>query len=289
MYENEINISNPLYSKSGKYLCIAEKDGEEIYLISGSNIIWQGLSEDKIQQVSVNKNGYVSVVETGTAYKNIIVTYDSNGKQLFKTYLSSTTAVAVDISEDNEYLAIAEIDTSGAIIKSDIKIISISKAKTEAGNAIEKTISAEQGDLLVNIKYQEKNKLLCIYDNSVHVIEDGEDKVLLEFETKTTIADIKNKNCIVYIKENSSGLFNSNEKIFIKNIHEIEYEVEGTIKSLEVYDGNIAINLGTEAQFINTSGWLQKNYTSKQEIPDIVLGTSIAGIVYRDRIEVINL
>jgi hypothetical protein len=34
---------------------------------------------------------------------------------------------------------------------------------------------------------------------------------------------------------------------------------------------------------------LQKNYTSKQEIPDIVLGTSIAGIVYRDRIEVINL
>jgi len=65
--------------------------------------------------------------------------------------------------------------------------------------------------------------------------------------------------------------------------------LDGTIKSLQVYDSNIVINLGTEAEFINTLGWLQKKYRSKQEISNIVLGSSIAGIVYRDRVEIINL
>lgn len=292
VYDMEVNISNPLYAKNGKYLCIGEKEGTGIYLISGSNIVWQGNTEGKIQKICVNKNGYISVVETGTSYKNIIVTYNSDGKQLFKTYLSSTTAISVDISDDNEHLAIAEIDTSGAIIKSNVKIISISKAQTEAGNSIEKTISAEQGNILTDIKYQERNILVCIYDNGIHIIENGEDKKIVEFEAKTYMADIKNKNNIVYVKESSNGLFNSSEKVMIKNIinnNEVQYDVEGTVKSLQVYDGNIVINLGTEAQFINTNGWLQKKYNSKQEIPEIVLGTSIAGILYRDRIEIINL
>lgn len=46
---------------------------------------------------------------------------------MFKTYLSSSKAVDVAISNDNKHLAIAEVDTSGTIIQSSIKIISIEK------------------------------------------------------------------------------------------------------------------------------------------------------------------
>ena len=54
-------------------------------------------------------------------------------------------------------------------------------------------------------------------------------------------------------------------------------------------EGVIAINMGTEIHFIGINGWLIKKYSSKQEFKDIVITNNIAGIVYRDRIELISL
>ena len=55
------------------------------------------------------------------------------------------------------------------------------------------------------------------------------------------------------------------------------------------YGNIIALNLGTEIEFINTDGWLVKRYVANQEITNIVVSDSIAGIIYRDKIEMINL
>ncbi len=290
--EVEISISNPIYSSNNKYLCVAESKGNNIYLISGGNILWQASVEGNIEKVNVNKNGYVSVIEKGTSYKNIIVIFNSEGKELFKTYLSSSIAVATDISGNNQYLAIAEIDTTGAIIQSRIKIISIEKAKADPTNSVEYSISGEEGELITNITYQDKEKLMCIYDNGIHLIESGNDTEILKLENKIIMADIRNKNNIVYVREKSNNLFSTSRDVVIKNVqnnNEINYEVDGTIKSLQVYDSNIVINLGTEVEFINTLGWLQKKYKSRQEVSNIVLGSSVAGIIYRDKIEIIAL
>lgn len=290
--EVEINISNPIYSSNSKYLCIAENKGNDLYLVSGGNILWQTSVDGTIEKVKVNKNGYVSVIEKGTSYKNIVIIFNSDGKELFKTYLSSSIAVATDISGNNEHLAIAEVDTTGAMIQSNIKIISIEKAKSDPTNSVEHSIGGNEGELITNIKYQDKEKLICIYDNSIHLIENGNDSEILKLDNKTIMADIRNKNNIVYAIQKTNNIFSTSRDVVIKNIqnnNEINYEVDGTIKSLQVYDTNIVINQGTEAEFINTSGWLQKKYKSKQEISNIVLGSSIAGIVYRDKVEIINL
>ena len=42
-------------------------------------------------------------------------------------------------------------------------------------------------------------------------------------------------------------------------------------------------------EFINTQGMLIKRYKSNQEVTNITVSESIAGIVYRDKIELINL
>lgn len=290
--EIEISVSNPIYSSNNKYLCIAENKGNKIYLVSGGNLLWQVTVEGTIEKVNVNKNGYVSVVEKGTSYKNIVVIFNSEGKELFKTYLSSSIAIATDISGNNQYLAIAEIDTTGAIVQSNIKIISIDKAKSDPTNSVEHSITGNAGELITHIKYQDKEKLICIYDNSIHLIENGKDSEIMKLENKIIMADIRNKNNIAYVMERSNNIFSTSRDVVIKNIqndNEIRYEVDGTIKSLQVYDSNIVINLGTEAEFINTLGWLQKKYKSRQEVSNIVLGSSIAGIIYRDKVEIINL
>ncbi len=127
-YEQEISISDAIYSSNNRFLGIAQKNGQNIYLISGQNILWQAEIEGEIQKINVNKNGYVSVIIKGGSYK-IIDIYSPAGKELFKTYLSSTLAVDAVISNDNKYLAIAEINTTGTLIQSNVKIISVEKAR----------------------------------------------------------------------------------------------------------------------------------------------------------------
>lgn len=72
--------------------------------------------------------------------------------------------------------------------------------------------------------------------------------------------------------------------------HEIkQYTASSVTKELYTYGNIIAINLGTEVEFISTDGWLVKRYVANQEITNIVVSDSIAGIIYRDKIEIINL
>ena len=47
--------------------------------------------------------------------------------------------------------------------------------------------------------------------------------------------------------------------------------------------------MGTEIEFINTGGWLVKRYIANQEITNITVGNNIAGIIYRDKVEIVNL
>ena len=284
-------ISNPIFEKNNKYLCLAEKNGQKIYLINDTNIVWEKEVEGKITDVNVNKNGYVSVIVTGTSYKTVIITIDEKGKEIFKTYLASTSVITTDISTDNKYLAIAEIDSSSAIIQSNIKIISIEKAKTDPTNSIIYTHKAENNELIVDIKYKDKEKLICLYDNSVHLIEDKNDTELLKIDSKSDFIDLNLKNYVIQTIE-TTEFFKSNIQLLITNVNsknENLYLTKGVLKSVTVSDNIIALNFSTEVHFVNNNGWLIKKYVSSQGITDIVVGNSIAGIVYRNKIEIINL
>ena len=67
------------------------------------------------------------------------------------------------------------------------------------------------------------------------------------------------------------------------------YKVGGTPKEITTYQDVIAINLGTEVHFIHVNGWLIKKYTSSKEVKDVVLSSNLAGIIYKDKIELVNL
>ena len=277
----DLQISNPIWGSANRFLAIAENKGKKVYLISDKDIAWEAEVEGNISQVHVNKNGYVAVVIVDTSYKTVIKTYNPQGKELFNTYLSSTRAVDVSISNDNKYLAIAEVDTSGTMIQSSIKVISIDKASTDPTNSLENTYKGEE------------NKLVCMYTDSIHQIENGEDITLIDNQNKKVIfqsVNLVNRACS--IEEKSSGLFTADSLVNIVNIenHEIkQYTASSVTKELYTYGNIIAINLGTEVEFISTDGWLVKRYVANQEITNIVVSDSIAGIIYRDKIEIINL
>lgn len=289
----EVEVSNPIFDSIGRFLVIAEKSGKKLYLINDKDIIWGTQVEGNISQVHINKNGYVAVVITDTSYKTVIVMYNPDGKEMFKTYLSSTRTADVTISNHNKYLAIAEVDTSGTMIQSNIKIISIDKASSDPTNSLENTYRGEPGKLITNIEYQDKDKLICMYTDRIHVIENNQDTMLFNNENKKIICQsIELTNHAVAIEEKSSGLFTADSVVNIINTDnkgKKEYVANFVTKEMYTYGNIIALNLGTEVEFVNTDAWLVKRYIANQEITNIVVSNNIAGIIYRDKIEIVNL
>ena len=291
--EVKIEINNPIYDVNGRYLVIGEKGSQKIYLISGTQIIWEKNVDGNLSKVTVNRNGYVSTIISGTSYKSVIVTYDDKGNELFKSYLSNTTAIDARISQDNNYLGYAEISTSGTVIQSNVKIISVKEAAEKNTEPVF-NYTAPQNSLILRLKYQDKNRLICVYDDSIHMIESNVDVKLMDLQEdkKITFGGAQLTNCIYRMVEESTGPFTANTNVEMYNIatqKESTYLVEGVVKHVANYDNIMALNLGSEVDFINTSGWLIKRYTSRQEIRNIVICDGIAGIIYRDKIELINL
>ena len=291
--ELDVEISNPLFCSSNRFVAIGEKLGQKLYVIEDKKIAWDTQIEGKISQIYINKNGYVAVVITGTTHKSVVNVFDNNGNSLFKIYRSSTRIVDVSISNDNKYLAIAEVDTTGTIIQSSVKIISIEKAQGDSKNSVEKVYDGKYNSLIINIQYQDNNKLICKYDDSIHIIENEKDEVLVDYSNeKISFTSIDLNNNIVEVKEQSSGLFTADSIVRIINIgnkSEKTYVADAVSKEIHTYENVIALNLGSEIEFINTDGWLIKRYVAKQEITNIVISSSVAAIVYRDKVEIINL
>lgn len=293
--EIELEISDPVYSVNNKYLAISEKNGSKINLISNSEILWTKDVDGQISKINVNENGYVSLIITGTTYKSVISLFDNKGNELFKTYLSTTTAIDTDVSDNNQYMAFAEVNTAGTTVQSNVKIVSIEKAKETPSEAITYTNESSSNKLILNIEYQGNDKVVCMYDDEITIMQnESNDNIMSLNEDGKNInfANINLNKNIYRTVEETEGFFNTNTVLEIKDIDSGKVTVtpiEGAAKY--VYSNNeiIAVNLGQEIEFINTSGWLLKRYYSSQKIQNVIIGNKMAGIVYKDKVEIINL
>ena len=133
-----------------------------------------------------------------------------------------------------------------------------------------------------------------MYTDKINVIsEDGNVQTISKNENKKmNYMDINLQNSIVTVEEQSSGLFTADSLITITNTDTstaTNYTINAVAKEIYTSGNIIGLNLGTELEFINTSGWLVKRYLGNEEITKITLSNSIAGIVFRDRVEIINL
>lgn len=288
----EIDITNAQFSSAGRYLAISEKNGQKFYLISGKEKIYENEIEGNITKINVNRNGYISVVISNTSYKSVVDVFDKTGKEIFRTNLRTARVVDISISQDSQYLAIAEVDLSGIIIKSSIQIVSIELAQTNTENAFVYKYDAPTGKLIMKIKYQEKNNLICMYNDSIDIFTENENKEFIKYEEKKlAYVTIDLNNRIALIEENSSGEYTSDINMKIlnpRNNKMKQYMTSNVAKAILNSENKIAINFGTELHIVNTNGILVKKYKSNSEINNVVMTDNLVAIVYSDNIAIIN-
>lgn len=132
-----------------------------------------------------------------------------------------------------------------------------------------------------------------MYDNSIDIISNEQNKQILDTEDKNiTFMSIALDNQIAYIEEEKNGVFNTNSHINIINTQDNKtctYNLNENIKNMYSNYNIIAVNAGTEIYFLNTNGWLIKKYSTKHEITNVIFSKYLAGVIYKDKIMIVNL
>ena len=185
------------------------------------------------------------------------------------------------------------MDLSGTLIESKVKTISIEKAKQDPANAIIYTYEIPANSLVTNLEYHEKDSLICLCDKNIYVLKNGYiDSLENMDQDNVSFIGINLAKSYFKVKEDRFGINNQNSNVEICNTtnnNSYSYTIPGIAKDVYSRDDVIAVNLGTEAYFINENGWLIKKYSSSQEIKDIVMSNNIAGIIYRNKIAFLSL
>ena len=291
--EIELDINKAVFTAAGRYMAICEDEGKKFYLICGKDKVFENEVEGNITKMEVSRSGYVSVVFSNSSYKSIIDVYNRSGKEIFKTNLVTSRVADISISQDSKYLAIAEVDISGIIISSSIDIVSMELAQTNPQEAKIYRYEAPTDKLIMNIEYQEQNKLVCMYNDAIEILQDKQSTEILKLENaKLDFATIELNNRIALLEEVSTGEYTADTKVRIINpetLKEKQYISEDVAKAVNTSENKIAINFGTELHIVNKYGILLKKYISEVEINDIVMAEGLIGIVYKDKIQIINL
>ena len=289
----DVSITNPYAEANNQYLVLAESGGNKIYLITNEGIKWEKDVEGDIYRVSVNENGYVSAILKNTTYKSIVSIYDVDGNELFKSFLAKSYAICSDISENNKLLAIGQIDYSGTIVKSIVKLISIENAKNNSQESIIYTYESESGKILTNINFNDKNEAICMFDSYIQKIKPQTDERIYDLTSNDMFVDVNLKNNITILSKENSGLFSYGYQVNLKNTvgkSDNLYILENDVpKKLKVSKNLICIYFAGELRIVNSNAWLLKKYKTNTEIQDIVIGNSLIGIVYNNKIEVVSL
>lgn len=281
-----IQVSKPKFKSEENYLLIADEGASKIYLIYNNNLQWEKDIEGNIAQTTVNKNGSVGVIITGTTYKSVVVMYDITGKEIFKTFLSSTNATDLAISNDSNYLSFIEINTSGVSIISKVKTISVDKAITEPSESIINTYEMEPDTLLARIRYR-KNKIVALADNGVYLFQNDEKEKIVDIDSTVSFVNIDLDGYVAFVKEETNkyelNLLN------VENKKNNTYLLNDAVKNIYCNENITAVDVGNKVDFVNNNAWVIKKFTSHQNIKSIILGSNCATIIYKDRIEILDL
>lgn len=292
-FEKDIDNKDVIMNSNADYCIIAEKGGTNVNVLSGNEIIWNtSINNANILTACINKNGYVAIVYSQMGYKSLIKVFSNTGEELFTNYLASTYAIDVAISNDNKSLAIAEVDTNGIKVESQIKMIDI---KDASENSIKK-YKLNSNEVITDIEYNEVNDLVIMTDANVKLLKDGKISKIVDYKLDDVLfADISNQKNVVTITNKKNSLFDENVQVCIYDFDaskEIKtYSLEDVPSQLKCMRDVITVDTGTEIIFLNISGNFLKKCEYKGQLKDLKLFNEgeTAVLIFRDKADFIKV
>lgn len=260
VHKEIIEITDPVTANNLEIALIGDRNGKTVYMYKGLKRIALLELTGYIRYMTVNNDGYISVLcDDNGAYSKVSF-YNPSGKKICDIYKRESMAVnAMVLSSGKEYV-INSVRTSGTDIESNLEFSDFLSETADAGYIAEDTLYSvlfSLGDSYILVGNEEG--IYCFDRNAT---------LAWKAEPGQMIGVAPIRNGLTYAYRNSSGACTV---VFCDQTGQIlhEYTYGTDIVNIRTYDDIAAINYGREIIFFNAEGTLLKRYSSKSDILDV--------------------
>ena len=282
--QKDVTITDFLYDSNGIYSVLYVTDSKSFYLIKNSEIILTKSLDFVPKSIYVNESGYVVTLYSQVGYKTGIRVYRQDGDEILTTYLANSYATCVKISNDDKYIYLGDVDSSGIKVKSKIKKIDLSSKESE-------DIELPLGGIIIDIQ-SHNNMLLVKTDVGIYKVDTNtkEQDMVIDYDNSGALnAYITEDNDIILIKDNDEAS-NNYEIVFYNNDVKQSVPFNDFPQNIDIYKNVVALNFGNEVWIIK-NGHLKNKIAINEALTgmDIFSDGKELALMFRDSIKIVKI
>lgn len=247
--ELAIGTANSVSKSQGKYVIVGDVDGNNIYIINGTEIKNTITTKGKIKNFSVNSSGYCVAVTEGDMGKRNVIAYNIKGEEIFVWDSGNMLVLNAVIAENNKNVIVSAVDTKDGVLKTVLNFYNVSKEETVASESYE-------GELISAMSVN-GNYVYCVGDTKTLVYKvSGDKKSEIAYSGKSVITYEVNESGIVmaFLESTLTGKRYNIESYTESGKKRGTFEHDYDIKYMDIADDVIAIDRGGLISVINYKG-----------------------------------
>lgn len=260
VHKEIIEIKNPVTAYNAEIALIGDRDEKIAYIYKGLKRIASLELKGTIQHITINDDGYISVLCDDTNAYSKINYYNPSGKKICEISKWESVAVNSIVLSSNKEYVINSVKISGTGFDSNLEFADFLAQAADAGHIAHNTLYS----VLIPLN---QSAILAGNEEGIYCF-DRNAALVWKTEPGKIIGASPVKNGLVYAYYNNEGtctvVFSDSDGNIIS-----QHVYGSNIVSIRTYDDIAVINYGREVIIFNTSGTLLKRYSSKSDILDI--------------------
>lgn len=256
--------TGPFIDTEGKYLLIGETAGKSFAVYSGGKELRTCKPENNLISAKLNKNGYTVLLCEEAGYKGKAVVQNLKGTEIFKWFSGEGYVTDAALSDDNRYIAVAQLMTNKEKVYSRMIFFDIEKN--------EQIAMAEREDCIIaEVRYSGGGWISVSDTELLGFTKAGKLKYEVGFQGRiVSDFDIENPNNLVFAFINSQN--NTVLEMYDKNGKmRGNYETSGELKNLTVKGEVILCSQLRNLMYFDPSGRLRKTESISHDMKNVQL------------------
>ncbi len=271
LWNSTYEINNMSVESSGRYLAIADINGNKIYTYDGDGYITEIITALPILQISVAGDGYVAVIleDKNAEYVSM---YSVNGEKIYtikKTIEMDGVPVSISVSKDGEKLAAAFTGINGTELSTSVVFYNFNEV---GQNENERVVGGfDYGNEIVGcVRFVDDSTVIAVSEKSLSIFSMVEypklvKKITFDYETE-----------YVFTGKSHVGIIHKEEDREILEVYNMsgklvqQKETDGEYTTYKFSGSSILMYNDSECLITDSRGKKIFSYTFDDGITDII-------------------
>ena len=267
---SNIAFSQPVLHTEGSYAVCYELNSTQLYVFKNNSESYSVITENKIFQAKVNKNGYLFVATEKDGYNCECLVYNRSGDPIFKWDISKSEFIDGDINYNNDAIVLSLASSDGNELVGELLLINITNAKI-----IKRT--TYNASMFFSVDFNDNGTYTALGNNSLKYFNyDGTEKWQYDYEGKKLLkADVSNHDMLVLAFSGSGEMYdgNSTEVVALSKLGKRtgKKTFDGSVDDLSVGSNCVAIAINKDIYIMNSKLSGKKTAKTNYRIKQIAL------------------